>query len=193
MTFRGETLTAHAGETINVPANAPHAFTNAEDSPSRLLCLCAPAGQDEFFTLVGQPVASRTEQPPPLDPAAQAAFIGRSPSRRTTEPNFCRRQAPSESWDPHIESVAELFGGGGVAVGEGFVLLAALLAVGDGESDGGAEAGDDGKADLDGVEEVSDVAPAAVGRGVGGVQQVSERRPTQDEDNACRGDDGEEG
>ncbi len=29
VTFRGETLVARAGETINVPANAPHAFTNA--------------------------------------------------------------------------------------------------------------------------------------------------------------------
>lgn len=80
VTFRGETLTARAGETINVPANAPHAFTNASDSPSRLLCLCAPAGQDEFFTLVGQQVASRTEPPPPLDPAEQAEFIAKSQS-----------------------------------------------------------------------------------------------------------------
>ncbi len=80
VTFRDETLTARAGETINVPANAPHAFTNAGDSPSRLLCLCAPAGQDEFFTVVGQPVASRIEPPPPLDPAAQAAFIAKSQS-----------------------------------------------------------------------------------------------------------------
>jgi quercetin dioxygenase-like cupin family protein len=78
VTFRGRTLTARAGETINVPANAPHAFTNATGGPSRLLCLCAPAGQDEFFTLVGQPVATRTQAPPPLDADAQAAFIAKS-------------------------------------------------------------------------------------------------------------------
>ena len=42
--------------------------------------MCAPAGQEQFFTLVGQPVAARTEAPPPLDPAAQAAFIARSKS-----------------------------------------------------------------------------------------------------------------
>jgi quercetin dioxygenase-like cupin family protein len=78
VTFRGETVVARAGETINVPANAPHAFTNATATPSRLLCLCAPAGQEEFFTLVGQPVATRTESPPPLGPEAQAAFIARS-------------------------------------------------------------------------------------------------------------------
>jgi oxalate decarboxylase/phosphoglucose isomerase-like protein (cupin superfamily) len=78
VTFRGETLVARAGETINVPANAPHAFTNAGDTPSRLLCMCAPAGQEEFFTLVGQPVATRTQAPPPLDANAQAAFITKS-------------------------------------------------------------------------------------------------------------------
>jgi quercetin dioxygenase-like cupin family protein len=77
VTFRSQTLVARAGETINVPANAPHAFTNAGDTPSRLLCMCAPAGQEEFFTLVGQPVGARTQAPPPLDAAAQAAFIAR--------------------------------------------------------------------------------------------------------------------
>ncbi|MGH3248603.1 MAG: cupin domain-containing protein, partial [Trebonia sp.] len=78
VTFRGEVLIARAGETVSVPANAPHAFTNATGMPSRLLCLCAPAGQEEFFTLVGQPVATRTEAPPPLDAGAQAAFIATS-------------------------------------------------------------------------------------------------------------------
>ena len=78
VTFRGETLVARAGETINVPANAPHAFTNAGDTPSRLLCLCAPAGQDEFFILVGQPVATRTEAPPTLDADVWVAFIARA-------------------------------------------------------------------------------------------------------------------
>jgi quercetin dioxygenase-like cupin family protein len=33
VTFRGQTITARAGETINVPANAPHSFTNAADTP----------------------------------------------------------------------------------------------------------------------------------------------------------------
>ena len=78
VTFRGQTITARAGETVNVPANAPHSFTNAAGTPSRLLCLCAPAGQEEFFTLVGQPVATRTEAPPPLSADEQAAFVERS-------------------------------------------------------------------------------------------------------------------
>jgi mannose-6-phosphate isomerase-like protein (cupin superfamily) len=73
-TFRGEKLVLRAGETVNVPANAPHSFTNPGTSPARLLCMCAPAGQEEFFALVGQPVSARTEPPPPLDQDAENAF-----------------------------------------------------------------------------------------------------------------------
>jgi uncharacterized RmlC-like cupin family protein len=80
VTFRGQTRTARAGETINVPANAPHSFANASGTPARLLCLCVPAGQDEFFTLVGQPVATRTQAPAPLSPQEQEAFIAKSAS-----------------------------------------------------------------------------------------------------------------
>ena len=78
LTFRGEHLVARAGETVNVPANAPHAFTNASGKPARLLCMCAPAGQENFFLAVGTRVAARTQPPPTLDQAAQAAFIARS-------------------------------------------------------------------------------------------------------------------
>jgi quercetin dioxygenase-like cupin family protein len=78
LTFRGEHLVARAGETVNVPANAPHAFTNASGQPARLLCICAPAGQENFFLEVGTPVSTRTEPPPPLDEAAEAAFIAKS-------------------------------------------------------------------------------------------------------------------
>jgi quercetin dioxygenase-like cupin family protein len=78
LTFRGERMVARAGETVNVPANAPHAFTNASGRPARLLCLCSPSGQEQFFLEVGQPVATRTEPPPELDQAAQAAFIAKS-------------------------------------------------------------------------------------------------------------------
>jgi quercetin dioxygenase-like cupin family protein len=78
LTFRGEHLVAKAGETVNVPANAPHGLHNASSEAVRLLCLCAPAGQEEFFAQVGQPVTSRTESPAALDGDAQAAFISKS-------------------------------------------------------------------------------------------------------------------
>jgi quercetin dioxygenase-like cupin family protein len=78
LTFRGVTEVAKAGETVNVPANAPHVFRNAAEHPARLLCLCSPAGQDEFFKAVGVPVAHRTEPPPALDEAATSAFIAKA-------------------------------------------------------------------------------------------------------------------
>ena len=61
-----------AGETVNIPANAPHSFTNTSDAPARLLCMCTPAGQEEFFELVGVPVEGRTTPPPPLDADQQS-------------------------------------------------------------------------------------------------------------------------
>jgi quercetin dioxygenase-like cupin family protein len=70
LTFRGEKAVAHAGETVNIPANAPHFFRNLSGKPARMLCLCSPAGQDEYFTLVGDAVPERTSPPPMLDEAA---------------------------------------------------------------------------------------------------------------------------
>ncbi len=67
-----------AGETVNIPANAPHSFTNASAQPVRLLCICSPSGQEEFFQEVGVPVATRTTPPPKLDEAAQAAFMAKA-------------------------------------------------------------------------------------------------------------------
>ena len=80
ITFRGEVLVARAGETVNVPANAPHSFRNASAAPARMLCMCSPAGQEELFMEVGAPVATRTEAAPALDPAAQAALIAKAMS-----------------------------------------------------------------------------------------------------------------
>jgi uncharacterized cupin superfamily protein len=77
VTFRGKKTTIRAGETINVPANAPHQFQNKSGQPARLLCLCSPAGQEEFFREVGVPVATRTTTTPPLDKEAEAAFIAK--------------------------------------------------------------------------------------------------------------------
>ncbi|NYF80628.1 cupin domain-containing protein [Granulicella arctica] len=74
-TFRGKTMIVKAGDTINIPANAPHRFHNVSSSATRLLCICSPAGQDEFFKEVGTPVATRTTSPPKLNEEEQAAFI----------------------------------------------------------------------------------------------------------------------
>jgi quercetin dioxygenase-like cupin family protein len=77
-TFRGAPTVARAGETVNVPANAPHAFRNASDRPARMLCVCAPAGQEQFFLSLGARVGSRTAPPPALGEAEQAALRARA-------------------------------------------------------------------------------------------------------------------
>ena len=73
-TFRGSTSIVRAGDTVNIPANAPHRFHNVSSKSVRLLCLCSPPGQEDFFRAVGVSVATRTTPPPRLDAAAQAAF-----------------------------------------------------------------------------------------------------------------------
>ncbi len=74
-TFRGEQSTVKAGETLHIPANAPHQFHNASQAPVRLLCICSPSGQEKFFQEIGVPVATSTTPPPKLDRAGQAAFM----------------------------------------------------------------------------------------------------------------------
>jgi quercetin dioxygenase-like cupin family protein len=74
-TFRGKKSIVKAGDTISIPANAPHRFHNTSSNATRLLCICSPAGQEEFFALVGTPVATRTTPPPKLDDQEQAAFM----------------------------------------------------------------------------------------------------------------------
>jgi quercetin dioxygenase-like cupin family protein len=76
--FRGEALQASTGSTVNIPANAPHSFKNKSDKPAHLLCMCTPAGQEEFFTAIGDPVDSRTAPPPRLSPAEQAERVQRA-------------------------------------------------------------------------------------------------------------------
>src|ERR1700680_4561092 len=74
-TFRGNKSIVRAGDTLNIPANAPHQFHNTSTGPVRMLCICSPAGQEKFFLEVGVPVATRTTPPPKLGKEEQAAFI----------------------------------------------------------------------------------------------------------------------
>lgn len=74
-TFRGEKTTVRAGETLHIPANAPHSFTNAAEAPARLLCTCSPSGQEEFFLFIGKLVPTRTSPPPPMSEEEKAASM----------------------------------------------------------------------------------------------------------------------
>jgi quercetin dioxygenase-like cupin family protein len=77
-TFRGEVRLAGAGSTVNIPANAPHSFKNKSDRPARLLCMCAPSGQEQFFMAVGDPVDSRAAPPPKLSDAERTERMQRA-------------------------------------------------------------------------------------------------------------------
>ena len=71
-TFRGKTQAVKAPMTVNIPANAPHQFRNTSGRTAHMLCMCTPAGQEEFFIAVGVPVESRNAPPPKLTEEEQA-------------------------------------------------------------------------------------------------------------------------
>lgn len=74
-TFRGEKKVITAGMTVNIPANAPHFFTNRSGKQSHMLCMCTPAGMEEFFMEVGTPLESRTTPAPEQSEEDKAEFI----------------------------------------------------------------------------------------------------------------------
>jgi quercetin dioxygenase-like cupin family protein len=74
LTFRGETRTVKAGETVNIPANAPHFFKNRSGATTRMLCMCTPAGQEDFFREMGARARSRTDPAPNLSKDEMKAF-----------------------------------------------------------------------------------------------------------------------
>jgi quercetin dioxygenase-like cupin family protein len=86
-TFRGAKNTVRSGETIHIPANAPHMFRNASPQPARVFCTCSPAGQEDFFMQLGIPVATRTTPPTKLDETAETEFrkkaVAMAPKYRT--------------------------------------------------------------------------------------------------------------
>jgi quercetin dioxygenase-like cupin family protein len=73
VTFRGQASRVRAGQSANVPANAPHAFRNATDQTVRLLCMVSPSGLEEYFAEAGDAVETRTSPAPELDETASAA------------------------------------------------------------------------------------------------------------------------
>jgi quercetin dioxygenase-like cupin family protein len=71
-TFRGEKRVVRAGSTVNIPANAPHFFRNTSGAPARMLCMCTPAGQEEYFARIGVAVDGWDAPPPQLSDSEQA-------------------------------------------------------------------------------------------------------------------------
>jgi quercetin dioxygenase-like cupin family protein len=70
-----------AGDSANIPANAPHSFRNAGEVSARLLCTVAPAGLERFFAEFGDPVPTRTSPAPPLTGAEREERLRRAMAR----------------------------------------------------------------------------------------------------------------
>src|SRR3954469_18793920 len=68
-----------AGDSANIPANAPHSFRNAGRATARLLCTVVPAGLEKFFAEFGDPVPMRTSPAPVLSDDGQSIDRGRRP------------------------------------------------------------------------------------------------------------------
>jgi quercetin dioxygenase-like cupin family protein len=83
--FRDSKQIVRAGESVNIPANAPHHFTNTNDEPARMYCTCVPAGQEEFFMEIGIPVPTRTSTPPPLSDDERKSLIEKT---KTLAPQY---------------------------------------------------------------------------------------------------------
>ena len=73
VTFRGETMRLKAGQSLNIPANAPHGFRVASATAARFLCLCVGPGEEEFSEPVAAPLPSRASPAPALSPEDIAA------------------------------------------------------------------------------------------------------------------------
>ncbi len=48
-TFRGNKSVVRAGNTVNIPSNAPHQFRNVSSKPARMLCMLFAGWAGEFF------------------------------------------------------------------------------------------------------------------------------------------------
>jgi len=70
-----------AGDSVNIPANAPHAFRNTADEEARLLCTVAPAGLERFFAEFGDPVPTRTSPAPKLSDVGRRDRLERAAAK----------------------------------------------------------------------------------------------------------------
>lgn len=83
----GETLNAPAGTLVHIPRGVLHTFTNVAASPTRAVTTYTPAGFEQIFEALGEPIREETEwsgeiRPDPAALRARAAEFGlRVPNR----------------------------------------------------------------------------------------------------------------
>ena len=66
-------IQAKAGDFIQFPRKIVHAFRNVGSEDAKMLVFCSPAGLENFFEEIFEPVQDRSAAPPPITDA----LIGR--------------------------------------------------------------------------------------------------------------------
>jgi quercetin dioxygenase-like cupin family protein len=61
----GQTIIAPAGPFANMPIGSLHSFRNATDQPARMIISVAPAGLEQMFFEIGQPLSPGEHAPAP--------------------------------------------------------------------------------------------------------------------------------
>ncbi|HQR42084.1 MAG TPA: cupin domain-containing protein [Gemmatales bacterium] len=72
-------LVARPGMFANMPIGSLHSFRNASDQPARMLISVAPAGLEQMFLEVGQPVATGTTTASPPTKAEIDKLLAAAP------------------------------------------------------------------------------------------------------------------
>ncbi len=97
------TQVVRAGSTVNIPANASHAFKNVSGKTARMLCLCAPAGQEEL----SWPLAFPSTAAPRRRKSAPKRRPRRASCLRPWRPNI----GPKSSLIDNLRGARPLFDG----------------------------------------------------------------------------------
>jgi mannose-6-phosphate isomerase-like protein (cupin superfamily) len=63
----GERIQVAAGGVVHAPQGVPHLFTNSTSEMARFYVISAPAGMDDFFRSIGEPISERNAPAPEID------------------------------------------------------------------------------------------------------------------------------
>lgn len=74
-----ERIVAAPGTFANMPVGTPHSFKNEGERPARMLISVAPAGLEQMFLEVGQPVEAGAVSAPPPSPEEIGQLLEAAP------------------------------------------------------------------------------------------------------------------
>jgi quercetin dioxygenase-like cupin family protein len=78
-TIAGRTHRAEAGTWVHAPRDIAHTYRNTGNAPARALVLVTPAGFEQFFLEVGQPLADDSDASIPPTPEQIARLVALAP------------------------------------------------------------------------------------------------------------------